>query len=258
MSANNLFEDAAPIAADSPYTCLADLINDDRFPELDSRLRQGEHIDIRHTHLFAMLRDGEIWLSEHYRRYGVELIQAPEDYWYLKPNLGSRNLIRSRKLDELQMVTGQVLAICHLDPEQLEDSGWITTDALLDRLRLLLEEEHLCRLLERKKINTQHDQQKAMDVLKRCLRQLARLGMIRLDGQQAERFQTQSPLMRFADPVRSAPLTREALERLVSTGFISLEADSEVADDDASAATEQTETKTTESAEESSTQENNP
>ncbi|GFR87107.1 chromosome partition protein MukB [Elysia marginata] len=37
------------------------------------------------------------------------------------------------------MITAQVLAICHLDPEQLEDSGWITTESLFDRLRLLLD-----------------------------------------------------------------------------------------------------------------------
>ena len=217
---------------DSPYQSLADVINDDLFAELDSRLRRGEHIDSRHTHLYAMLQNGEHWLSQHYRRYGVDLTRAQEDFFYLRPNLGSKNLIRSRKIDELGMVLGQLLALYHLDPEQLEGSGWITADTIYERLRMLIDEERLTKLLDRKKLDTQLDRDKGMDVLKRSLRQLARLGMIRLEGIRADQIQTQAPLMRFIEPVRAAAITREALERLVATGSVCLEADDEIADDE--------------------------
>ncbi|AMO56801.1 chromosome partition protein MukE [Endozoicomonas montiporae] len=237
----NIEHTLAESQKDSPYNNLADIINDDLFAELDSRLRRGEHIDNRHTHFYAMLQNGEHWLMQHYRRYGVDLVRAQEDFYYLRPNLGSKNLIRSRKIDELGMLLGQLLALYHLDPEQLEGSGWITADAIYERLRLLIDEERLAKLLDRKKLDTQLDRDKGMEVLKRSLRQLARLGMIRLEGIRADQIQTQSPLMRFIEPVRSAALTREALEQLVATGSVCLEADDEIADDDqpATASTKQ-------------------
>ncbi|WP_448217185.1 chromosome partition protein MukE [Endozoicomonas sp. 2B-B] len=217
--------------ANSPYQTLADVINDDLFPELDSRLRRGEHIDARHTHLYSMLQAGKTWLDGHYQRYGIDLICAQEDYYYLQPKLGNKNLIRSKKLDELSMVLGQLLALYHLDPEQLEGGGWIHADSLFERLRMLVDDKRLARLLDRKKIDTQLDREKAMETLKRSLRQLAKLGMIRMDGIKADRVQTQSPLMRFIEPVRSSQMTRESLEKLVQSGSISLEADEEVADE---------------------------
>ncbi|WP_062270503.1 chromosome partition protein MukE [Endozoicomonas arenosclerae] len=216
--------------ANTPYQTLTEVINDDLFPELDSRLRRGEHIDARHTHLYSMLQAGETWLDLHYQRYGADLIRGQEDYYYLRPNLGNKNLIRSKKLDELSMVLGQLLALYHLDPEQLEGGGWIRADTLFERLRMLVDDERLARLLDRKKIDTQLDREKAMDTLKRSLRQLSRLGMIRMDGMKADRVQTQSPLMRFIEPVRAGQMTRESLEKLVQSGSICLEAEEEVAD----------------------------
>lgn len=215
----------------SPYQNITDLINDEFFPELDTRLRRGEHIDARHHQLFNIIHDGFTLLSEHYHRYGSDLIQAPESFYYLRPTAGGKNLIRSQKLDSLSMIVGQVLAMFHLDPEQLEGSGWISADAVYERLRLLLETDHLCQLLARKKIETQADRNKAMETLRRSIRQLARLGMIRLEGNQTTRLQTQAPLMRFIDPVRTSASTPEAtkaaMEQLVSEGFISLVGDEE-------------------------------
>ncbi|MGB0360388.1 MAG: chromosome partition protein MukE [Endozoicomonas sp.] len=211
---------------DNPYQQIVDLINDECFPELDTRLRRGEHIDARHHRLFNVIQDGFPLLVEHYLRYGSDLIQAPESYYFLRPGTGSKSLIRSKKLDELSMVVGQVLAMFHLDPEQLEGSGWLSADAVYERLRLLLENDYLCQLLERKKIETQADREKAMETLRKAIRQLARLGMVRLDSNQASRLQTQAPLMRFIDPVRSTAssteATKTAMAQLVRDGYISL------------------------------------
>ncbi len=212
---------------DNPYQNFSDLITDNLFPELDTRLRRGEHIDARHTQLFNMLRDALPLLEEHYNRYGADLIHAPENFYYLRPNTSSKHLIRSRKLDELTMVTGQVLALYHLDPEQLEGSGWISIDSIYERLRLLLDQDYLCKLLERRKLDTQADREKGLEVLRKAVRQLSRLGMIRLEANQNNRVQTQSPLMRFIEPVRSAPNSRQALEKLVQQGYISLDEDIE-------------------------------
>lgn len=216
---------------DNPYQQIADLINDECFPELDTRLRRGEHIDARHHRIFNIIQDGFSLLVEHYLRYGIDLVQAPEAYYYLRPGTAGKSLIRARKLDELTMVVGQVLAMFHLDPEQLEGSGWISADAIYERLRLLLDNEYLCQLLERKKIETQADREKAMETLRKAIRQLARLGMVRLEGNQAGRLQTQAPLLRFIDPVRSTASSpdaaRAAMEQLVRDGYISLNDDEE-------------------------------
>ena len=208
---------------DSLYQNIGDVIKDELFPELDSRLRRGEHIDSRHAKLFNMLNDSAQWLGEYYHRYGVDLVHTPEDFYYLKPGNSQKQLIKSRKLDELTMICGQVLALYHLDPEQLEGSGWISLDAIYERLRLLLDDVYLCKLLERRKLDTQADRDKGLDTLRKAVRQLARLGMIRLENNLTNRVQTQSPLMRFIDPVRTAPCTREALEKLVTQGVISLD-----------------------------------
>ncbi len=214
-----------------PYQHINDLMSDDYFPELDSRLRRGEHIDARSHQLFNMIRNGFHLLSEHYQRYGSDLIQAPESFYYLRPATGGKNWIRSQKLDALSMIVGQVLAMFHLDPEQLEDNGWISADAIYERMRLLLDTDYLCLLLERRKIETQADREKAMETLRRAIRTLARLGMVRLEGNQANRLQTQSPLMRFIEPVRaisSTPeATRAAMEALVTDGYISFDSEDE-------------------------------
>ena len=212
---------------DTPYQNLGDVISDELFPELDSRLRRGEHIDSRHTRLFNILNDAFLWLGEYYHRYGVDLVHTPEDFYYLKPGNSQKQLIKSRKLDELTMVCGQILALYHMDPEQLEGSGWISIDAIYERLRLLLDDVYLCKLLERRKLDTQADRDKGLETLRKAIRQLSRLGMIRLENNQTNRVQTQSPLMRFIDPVRTAPCTREALEKLVTQGFISLDEEDE-------------------------------
>lgn len=212
---------------DTPYQNLGDVISDELFPELDSRLRRGEHIDSRHARLFNILNDASQWLGDYYHRYGVDLVHTPEDFYYLKPGNSQKQLIKSRKLDELTMVCGQILALYHMDPEQLEGSGWISIETLYERLRLLLDDAWLCKLLERRKLDTQADRDKGLETLRKAIRQLARLGMIRLENNQTNRVQTQSPLMRFIDPVRTAPCTREALEKLVTQGFISLDEEEE-------------------------------
>ncbi|WP_257264695.1 chromosome partition protein MukE [Endozoicomonas sp. ONNA2] len=226
---------------DNPYQQLADLINDECFPELDTRLRRGEHIDTRHHRLFNVIQDGFPLLVEHYLRYGSDLVQAPEAYYFLRPGTGSKSLIRSQKLKALPMIVGQVLAMFHLDPEQLEGSGWISSDAVYERLRLLIDKAYLCQLLERNRIETQADREKAMDALRKAIRQLARLGMVRLEGNQANRLQTQAPLMRFIDPVRattaSTEATKAAMEQLVRDGYISLDEEDPMPDNDQSAET---------------------
>ena len=174
---------------DTPYQNLGDVISDELFPELDSRLRRGEHIDSRHTKLFNMLNDATLWLGEYYHRYGVDLIHTPEDFYYLKPGNSQKQLIKSRKLDELTMVCGQVLALYHMDPEQLEGSGWISLDAIYERLRLLLDDAYLCKLLERRKLDTQADRDKGLETLRKAVRQLARLSMIRLENNQTGKVQ---------------------------------------------------------------------
>ncbi|STY63653.1 Chromosome partition protein mukE [Mannheimia haemolytica] len=55
------------------------------FPELDSQLRAGRHINTEQLDQHVFLMDFQAELESFYRRYHVELIRAPEGFFYLRP-----------------------------------------------------------------------------------------------------------------------------------------------------------------------------
>ena len=58
-------------------------------------------------------------LEEFYNRYSVELIRAPEGFFYLRPR--STTLIPRSVLSELDMMVGKILCYLYLSP-----SAWRT------------------------------------------------------------------------------------------------------------------------------------
>ena len=64
----------------SPKLALA--IANPIFPQLDSQLRIGKHINIEQLDEHAFLMDFQAELEQFYRRYHVELIRAPEGFFY--------------------------------------------------------------------------------------------------------------------------------------------------------------------------------
>ena len=64
---------------------LAQALANPLFPALDSQLRAGRHIGLDELDNHAFLMDFQEYLEEFYARYNVELIRAPEGFFYLRP-----------------------------------------------------------------------------------------------------------------------------------------------------------------------------
>src|SRR5437867_9057557 len=80
---------------ESSFARLEDAILDPLFPDVDIELRQGCHIDREDADRYAFLQDAQIHLETFYRRYGCELMQMSDGYFYLMPTadrLGRRHL----------------------------------------------------------------------------------------------------------------------------------------------------------------------
>ena len=78
---------------------LAQALANPLFPALDSALRSGRHIGLDELDNHAFLMDFQEYLEEFYARYNVELIRAPEGFFYLRPR--STTLIPRSVLSEL-------------------------------------------------------------------------------------------------------------------------------------------------------------
>ena len=66
-----------------------------------------------------------------YRRFGCELVQQSDGYFYLLPS-GDR--LGRRQLSAGEMLVGQTLALLYLDPATLQHGGVVGSEALLQRL----------------------------------------------------------------------------------------------------------------------------
>lgn len=84
---------------------LAQALANPLFPALDSALRSGRHIGLDELDNHAFLMDFQEYLEEFYARYNVELIRAPEGFFYLRPR--STTLIPRSVLSELDMMVGK-------------------------------------------------------------------------------------------------------------------------------------------------------
>ncbi|ESC76602.1 condesin subunit E [Salmonella enterica subsp. enterica serovar Newport str. VA_R100512570] len=105
---------------------LAQALANPLFPALDSALRSGRHIGLDELDNHAFLMDFQEYLEEFYARYNVELIRAPEGFFYLRPR--STTLIPRSVLSELDMMVGKFSAT-----SILARSVWPTKGSLLSK-----------------------------------------------------------------------------------------------------------------------------
>jgi chromosome partition protein MukE len=149
------------------------------------------------------------------RRFGCELVQQSDGYFYLLPS-GDR--LGRRQLSAGEMLVGQTLALLYLDPATLQHGGLVGREVLLQRLSGLLGTDVLVRTLNPRK--RKYDERVAAETVRtqvgEALRRLADLGFVDIvDG---VRLRLRPALMRFADPVRGLQDLNGALERLVARG----------------------------------------
>ncbi|KYK83744.1 condesin subunit E, partial [Aggregatibacter actinomycetemcomitans serotype d str. SA2200] len=120
---------------------LAAAIANPLFPAVYSQLRSGKHIGTEHLDNHAFLLDFQSELDLFYRRYNVELIRAPEGFFYLRPK--ATTLIARSVLTELEMLVGKVLCYLYLSPERLAQQGIFSTQEVYDELLNLADESKL-------------------------------------------------------------------------------------------------------------------
>jgi chromosome partition protein MukE len=200
---------------DSAFHTLEAAIADEHFPEVDLMLRRGRHVGRDDGTAYDYLVDAQALLEEFYRRFGCELLQQSDGYFYLLPS-GDR--LGRRQLSVGEMLVGQTLALTYLDPATLQHGGLVGREVLLQRLSGLLGTEVLVRTLNPRK--RRYDERVAAETVRaqvgEALRRLADLGFIDIIDE--ERLRLRPALMRFAEPVRGLQDAEAALERLIAKG----------------------------------------
>ncbi len=195
---------------------LAQALANPIFPALDSQLRAGRHIGIEELDNHAYLMDYQEYLEEFYTRYNVELIRAPEGFFYLRPR--STTLIPRSVLSELDMMVGKILCYLYLSPERLANEGIFTQQELYDELLSLADESKLLKLVNQRSTGSDLDKQKLQEKTRASLNRLRRLGMVWFMGNDSSKFRINESVFRFGADVRSGDDPREAQLRMIRDG----------------------------------------
>ncbi|PJG86431.1 chromosome partition protein MukE [Conservatibacter flavescens] len=196
---------------------LANAIANPLFPAVDSQLRSGRHISQEHIDNYAFLADFQTELDLFYRRYNVELIRAPEGFFYLRPK--ATTLIARSVLTELEMLVGKVLCYLYLSPERLAQQGIFSVQEVYDELLNLADNEKLLKAVNQRSSGSDLDKQKLAEKVRAAIGRLRRLGMIYTVGDQhSGKFTISESVFRFGAEVRAGDDPREAQLRLIRDG----------------------------------------
>ncbi|MEQ4531337.1 MAG: chromosome partition protein MukE [Mixta sp.] len=195
---------------------LAQALANPLFPALDSQLRAGRHIGIEELDNHAFLMDYQEYLEEFYTRYNVELVRAPEGFFYLRPR--STTLIPRSVLSELDMLVGKILCYLYLSPERLANEGIFTQQELYDELLSLADEGKLLKVVNQRSTGSDLDRQKLQEKMRASLSRLRRLGMVWFMGNDSSKFRIMESVFRFGADVRSGDDPREAQLRMIRVG----------------------------------------
>lgn len=155
---------------------LAQAIANPLFPKLDTALRSGKHISADDLDSHSYLLDYHDELETFYNRYQVELIKAPEGFFYLRPR--STSEISTSVLSELDMLVGKVLCYLYLSPERLANEGIFSLQDLQEEIVSLADERQLLRMVNQRSGGTDLDKKKLQERIRTSMRRLRRLGMV--------------------------------------------------------------------------------
>ncbi len=201
------------------FSDLGQVVEDENFPAVDLALRRGRHVHKDDERWYAFLTEAHALLDGLYRRYGCELVQRSDGYFFLLP-LGDE--LGKRHLSVAEMIVGQGLALAYLDPRSVEKGCVIGRDDLLGQLASAMGVDALMRALnpKRKRVDERVMQRTVRQKVNEALRRLEQLGFVeQLEG---DRLRLPASLMRFAEPVRGLEAPSEALAKLLERGEISL------------------------------------
>lgn len=211
---------------------IAAVVEHELFPDVDLALRRGRHIDRDDAAWYAFLTDAQAPLERFYRRFGAELVQRTDGFFFLLP---SGDKLGRRHLSPSEMLVGQGLTLLYLEPATVEQGGVTSRDQLLSQLSTSMGTEQLMLAFNAKK--RRMDERVAQELVRtrvsEAIRRLATLGFVELLPD--DRMRLRSSLMRFAEPVRGSGAELEALSRLVASGEVALTNELDDGDDDADA-----------------------
>lgn len=211
MSIKNQHEELPKYLSNKMAQAIANPI----FPELDTALRAGCHIGIDELDKHTFLMDFQAEFEQFYLRYNVELILAPEGFFYLRPR--STTLIARSVLTELDMMVGKVLCYLYLSPERLAHEGIFTLQELYEELLTLADENKLLKLVNQRSSGSDLDKQRLYDRVKTSLNRLRRLGMLSFVGND-NKFRIAESIFRFGADVRMGDDIQEAQLRMIRDG----------------------------------------
>lgn len=208
-----------------PFSELGDAISDQRFVDVDLALRRGQHIVQDDADWYAYLLDAQAMLDPLYRRYGCELIHRSDGYFFLLP---TGDKVAKRLLGIPEMIVGQGAALLYLDPSTIESGGVVSKEDLLSHLAAVMGTDALVAVFnpKRKRLDERVAQETVRQRVAEGLRKLTQLGFLTVSEE--NRIHLRSALMRFADPVRGAGSPRDALEKLIARGEVSLPNEADV------------------------------
>lgn len=195
---------------------LAQAIANPLFPVLDSALRIGRHITNEELDNYEYLAFYQDELELFYQRYNVELIRAPEGFFYLRPR--STTLISRSVLSELDMMIGKILCYLYLSPERLANEGIFTVADLNEELMALADESKLLRYVNQRSTGSDLDRQKLQEKVRASLNRLRRLGMLTFMSSDNQKFRISEAVFRFGADVRSGDDPIAAQLRMIRDG----------------------------------------
>ena len=99
-STQELAEDAASLDD------IGRVVEHELFPDVDLALRRGRHVDRDDLAWYAFLSDAQAPLERFYRRFGAELVQRSDGFFFLLP---SGDKLGRRHLSPSEMLVGQGL-----------------------------------------------------------------------------------------------------------------------------------------------------
>ncbi|MFL9593281.1 chromosome partition protein MukE [Aeromonas schubertii] len=194
---------------------LAEAIANPLFPRIDTALRSGRHISADEFEQHSVLIDYHLEFELFYGRYQVELIKAPEGFFYLRPRPSAD--IGTTVLSELDMLVGKVLCYLYLSPERLASEGVFAMAELQEEILTLSDEKQLLRMVSSRTGGTDLDKKKLLEKIRTSLRRLRRLGMVTALGN-GDKFKVNESVFRFAADVRSDEDPRAVQLRMIQEG----------------------------------------
>jgi len=214
---------------------IAQVVEHEVFPDVDLALRRGRHVDRDDAEWYAFLTDAQAELERFYRRYGAELVQRTDGFFFLLP---TGDKLGRRHLSSGEMLVGQGLTLLYLDPASIEQGGITSREALLSQLSASMGTEQLMLAFNAKK--KRMDERVAQELVRarvsEAVRRLAGLGFVELLPD--DRIRLRAALMRFAEPVRGGATELEALSKLVASGEVALRQDESPTEADAESSTD--------------------